>query len=60
MAKLGFELPYELEVRLRRHVSWGKKGKLIEGLIILAVENADQDDGHLIKDAMRAYHDTHK
>lgn len=61
MAKLGVELPDELDERLRAFVPWGNKGKLVEGLLILAAESAENDSGgNLIEDAMRAYYDAHK
>jgi hypothetical protein len=55
MAKTGFEIPSELEARLRRFVPWGKKGKLIEGLLRLAVE-----DEELRRRALKAYYNAHK
>lgn len=66
MAKLGVELPYELDERLRAFVPWGNKGKLIEGLLILAVESAENDHGtvdqggNLIQKGMEAYYNAHK
>jgi len=60
MAKLGFEIPDELDARLRRHVAWGNKGKVIEGLLLVMVERLERGDSSLRNDAFQAYWLTHK
>lgn len=59
MAKLGFIIPDKLDQRLRRHVAWGRKGKVIEGLLILLVEDLEKDDINLLHDALSAYWSAH-
>lgn len=59
MAKLGVVIPDELDERLRAFVSWGRKGKLIEGLLILVVEQAEAGNTDLIHKAMAEYYDAH-
>lgn len=60
MSKLGFEIPRELDERLRRHVAWGSKGKVIEGLLRLMVEDLERGDSKLHARALLAYWHAHK
>lgn len=55
MAKLGFEIPEKLERRLRKHVAWGNKGKVIEGLLLVMVARLERGDGALLLEATSAY-----
>lgn len=60
MAKLGFEIPTEIEVRLRKYVAWGNKGKIIEGLLLVMVERLEAGDDDLYKQALVAYWEAHR
>lgn len=51
MSKLGFEIPSDIEARLRRIIPWGRKQKIIIGLLLLML-----DDQTLYTHALNAYH----
>ena len=51
MAKLGFELPSEIDARLRHVIPWGRKQKIIIGLLLLML-----DDQTLYIHALNRYH----
>jgi len=53
--KLGFSLPPDLEARLPRHIPWGSKQRVIEGLLRALVNRLDKGDYSLWTEAMAAY-----
>jgi hypothetical protein len=60
MAKTGFDLPPELEARLKRFVGWGRKSKVMEGLLLVMLERAEAGDTSLLVEALRKYWFAHK
>jgi len=57
--KLGFSLPPDLEARLPRHIPWGSKQRVIEGLLRALVNRLDKGDHSLWTEAMAAYFESH-
>ena len=51
MAKLGFDIPTEIDTRLRSVIPWGRKQKIIIGLLLLML-----DDQALYVRALNRYH----
>ena len=60
MTKLGFNIPDDLDERLRKFVPWGSKGIVVEGLIRAMVEREEKGDHTLYAEAVTAYWNAHK
>jgi len=60
VAKLGFHLPNSIDARLRRFVPWGGKGRIIEGLLRVMLDELESGEIRLWKKARDAYWNAHK
>lgn len=56
MSKAGFRIPEDLETKLERHVPWGMKQKVIEGMLRLLVAELERGDYSTWHRAVEAYH----